>query len=342
MSKNKYFDLISSIQPDTRTSLDSILIIDGLNTFLRSFTMINHINPNGHHIGGLTGFLKSIGYAIKMLNPTKVVIVFDGVGGSNARRNLYPEYKANRHVNRMTNYSIFSSKEEETESINNQMARLIQYLKCLPVTVVGIDGLEADDIIGYLSNKFQAYNDTTSVTIMSADKDFLQLISDKVQVYSPVKKKVYKPKDVLEEFGVSSYNFLNYKILMGDQSDNVPGISGLGPVKLLKLFPELISEDKIELSDIIESSANKIDENKLYLAVVERRHQLEINEKLMSLDGGFLSPENKQLVKDAFNSSYELNKYLFHQIYVNDKLGESIPNVDSWLTEVFGYLNSFN
>ena len=342
MSKNKYFDLISSIQPDTRTQLDSILIIDGLNTFLRSFTMINHINPNGHHIGGLTGFLKSIGYAIKMLNPTKVVIVFDGVGGSSARRNLYPEYKANRHVNRMTNYSIFSSKEEETESINNQMARLIQYLKCLPVTVISIDGLEADDIIGYLSNKFQAYNETTSVTIMSADKDFLQLISDKVQVYSPVKKKVYKPKDVLEEFGVSSYNFLNYKILMGDQSDNIPGVTGLGPVKLLKLFPELISENKIELSDIIESSANKIDENKLYLSVVERRHQLEINRKLMSLDGSFLSPENKQLVKDAFNDSYELNKYLFHQIYVNDKLGESIPNVDNWLTEVFGYINSLN
>lgn len=342
MSKNKYFDLISSIQPDTRTSLDSILIIDGLNTFLRAFTMINHINPNGHHIGGLTGFLKSIGYAIKMLNPTKVVIVFDGVGGSNARRNLYPEYKANRHVNRMTNYSIFSSKEEETESINNQMARLIQYLKCLPVTVISIDGLEADDIIGYLANKFQVYNETTNVTIMSADKDFLQLVSDKVQVYSPVKKKVYKPKDVLEEFGVSCYNFLNYKILMGDQSDNVPGISGLGPVKLLKLFPELISENKVELDDIIESSANKIDENKLYLSVVERRHQLEINKRLMSLDGGFLSPDNKQLVKDAFNNSYELNKYLFHQIYVNDKLGESIPNVDNWLTEVFGYVNSLN
>ena len=342
MSKNKYFDLISSIQPDTRTQLDSILIIDGLNTFLRSFTMINHINPNGHHIGGLTGFLKSIGYAIKMLNPTKVIIVFDGVGGSNARRNLYPEYKANRHVNRMTNYSIFSSKEEETESINNQMARLIQYLKCLPVTVISIDGLEADDIIGYLSNKFQVYNETTNVTIMSADKDFLQLVSNKIQVYSPVKKKVYKPKDVLEEFGVSSYNFLNYKILMGDQSDNVPGISGLGPVKLLKLFPELTSESKIELSDIIEASANKINENKLYLSVVERRYQLEINKKLMSLDGSFLSPENKQLVKDAFNNSYELNKYLFHQIYVNDKLGESIPNVDNWLTEVFGYINSLN
>ena len=340
--KSKYYDLIANIQPDTRTQLDSILIIDGLNTFLRAFTMINHINPNGHHIGGLTGFLKSIGYAIKMLNPTKVIIVFDGVGGSNARRNLYPEYKANRHVNRMTNYSIFSSKEEETESINNQMARLIQYLKCLPITVIGIDGLEADDIIGYLANKFQAYDETRSVTIMSADKDFLQLISDKVQVYSPVKKKIYKPKDVLEEFGVSCYNFLNYKILMGDSSDNIPGVSGLGPKKLLKLFPELISENRIGLDDIIESAANKIDENKLYFSVVERRHQLAINHQLMSLNGSFLSPENRQLVKDAFNNSYELNKYLFHQIYVNDRLGESIPNVDSWLQETFGYLNSLN
>jgi 5'-3' exonuclease len=242
----------------------------------------------------------------------------------------------------MTNYSIFSSKEEETESINNQMARLIQYLKCLPITVISIDGLEADDIIGYLTNKFQVYDETRSVTIMSADKDFLQLISPKVQVYSPVKKKIYKPKDVLEEFGVSSYNFLNYKILLGDNSDNVPGITGLGPKKLTKLFPELASDNPVTLDEIIERSADKIEENKLYFSVVERRHQLAINYQLMSLNGSFLSPENKQLVKDAFNNSYELNKYIFHQIYVNDKLGESIPNVDSWLQETFGYLNSLN
>jgi 5'-3' exonuclease len=103
--------------------------------------MINHVNPDGHHIGGLTGFLKSIGYAIRMADPTKVVIVFDGVGGASARRNLFPDYKANRNANRMTNYSIFTSKEEETESINNQMSRLIQYLKCLPVRIrTGAEG----------------------------------------------------------------------------------------------------------------------------------------------------------------------------------------------------------
>jgi len=340
--QNKYFDLISSIQPDKRTQLNSVLIIDGLNAFLRAFTMINHINPDGHHIGALTGFLKSIGYAIKMLNPTKVVIVFDGVGGSNARRNLFPDYKANRNANRMTNYSIFQSKEEESESINNQMQRLILYLKCLPVSVVSIEGLEADDIIGYLTHKLENFSETKEINIMSADQDFLQLISSKTSVYSPTKKKIYKPKDVLEQFGVSATNYINYKILLGDKSDNIPGITGLGPVKLVKLFPELIGENKVTLESMIEKSAEMIDENKLYLSVVERRHQLFINQQLMNLEGDFLSPDNRLLVKQAFSDSYELNKYLFHQIYVNDKLGESIPNVDNWLTEVFGYLNSLN
>ena len=340
--QNKYFDLISSIQPDKRTQLNSVLIIDGLNAFLRAFTMINHINPDGHHIGALTGFLKSIGYAIKMLNPTKVVIVFDGVGGSNARRNLFPDYKANRNANRMTNYSIFQSKEEESESINNQMQRLIQYLQCLPVSVISIEGLEADDIIGYLTYKFEKFEETKEINIMSADQDFLQLVTAKTSVYSPTKKKIYKPKDVLEQFGVTAINYINYKILLGDKSDNVPGVTGLGPVKLVKLFPELLNETLVSLEDIIDKAATKIDENKLYLSVVERRHQLYINKQLMNLEGDFLSPDNRLLVKQAFTDSYELNKYLFHQIYVNDKLGESIPNVDNWLTEVFGYLNSLN
>ena len=156
--KNKFKAILDNLQTDRRTQLHSVLIVDGLNTFLRNFSTVNTLNPEGHHIGGLTGFLKSVGYGIKLIDPTKVVIVFDGVGGSNARRNLFPEYKANRNLNRMTNYSIFTSKDEEQESINNQMERLIQYLKCLPVTVISIDGLEADDIIGYLAGKFEKHN----------------------------------------------------------------------------------------------------------------------------------------------------------------------------------------
>jgi len=340
-AKNKYADLLSKVNNDQRGVSDSILIVDGLNTFLRSFTMINHINPDGAHIGGLTGFLKSVGYAIKMIEPTKVVIVFDGAGGSNAKRNLYPEYKANRNRSRMTNYSIFSSKEEESESINDQMARLIQYLQCMPVSMICVDGIEADDVIGYLATKLENFNATREVTIMSADKDFIQLVSDKVQVYSPVKKKIYKPKDVLEEFNVSSSNFLMYKVLMGDDSDNLPGVNGLGPKKLLKLFPTLSDNTPINLSDIIVESEYKIAEHGLYARIVERKHQLIINDKLMNLRTIPLSEENIQQIQNNFKSSYELNSHMFMQMYVGDKLGESIPNTPTWLNQVFGPLSTF-
>ena len=339
--KNKYADMLSKVNNHQRGVTDSILVIDGLNTFLRSFTMINYINPDGHHVGGLTGFLKSVGYAIKMLEPTKVVIVFDGAGGSNSKRNLYPEYKANRNKSRMTNYSIFSSKDEENESISNQMARLIQYLQCLPVTMICIDGIEADDTIGYLVGKFEKFTATKEVTILSADKDFLQLVSDKVQVYSPTKKKIYKPKDVLEEFNVSSYNFVNYKILMGDNSDNLPGIDGLGPKKVIKMFPELANDTPTTLNEMLEKAASKIDEHDLYGRIVERKHQLEINSKLMNLQTMPISDTNIEQIQQSFNSPYDLNAHAFMTMYVADKLGESIPNTPNWLNQVFGPLSIF-
>lgn len=341
MITNKYKELVQNIKVDKRSSLNSILLIDGLNTFLRNFSTVNYLNPDGNHVGGLIGFLKSIGYAIRLSNPTKVVIVFDGIGSSNNKRNLYSEYKSNRNKSRITNYSIFSSKEEETESINNQMGRLIEYLKCLPVTIISIDNIEADDVIGYLVNKFEKFDETKEITIMSADRDFLQLVSNKTKVYSPSKKKIYTPIDVLNEYNISSYNFLSYKILLGDSADNVPGIFGLGPKKIIKLFPELSSDKNISLEDIIDISVKKINENKFYLSILERRKQLEINKKLMDLKNIFISNENKEIIKENFNSSYSLNSYFFHQLYNIDKLGDKIPNVDSWLNEVFGYLGLY-
>jgi 5'-3' exonuclease len=338
--KNKYAELLSNISNTSRGPQDSVLMLDGLNTFLRAFTMINHINPDGAHIGGLTGFLKSLGYAIKMIDPTKIVIVFDGVGGSNNKRNLYPEYKGNRNKSRMTNYSIFSSKEEESESINNQMGRLIQYLQCLPVTIICIDGIEADDVIGYLAVKFENFALTNEVTIMSADKDFLQLTSEKTQVYSPTKKKLYKPKEVIDEFNVSNLNFINYKMLMGDESDNLPGVSGLGPKKLLKLFPLLSEHRKISLEEILQYSSERVNKHALYSAVLDNSHQLDINRQLMDLQTIPLSDENKQEIQQLFNHPYTLNKQTFMHMYLSDKLGESIPNVSNWLNQVFGSLNN--
>jgi DNA polymerase I len=208
-----------------------VLLIDSMNTFLRSFAVIPNVNAQGNHVGGLIGFMKSLGYAIKLIQPTRVVLVFDGQGNITNRRNTYAEYKGNRKIKRITNWKAFDSLDEESASVTEQMMRLIEYLKTLPVNISIIDKIEADDTIAYLAQKLK-----DDVVIYSADQDFLQLVNDRVTVYSPIKKKFYKQKEVFEEYGLWPKNFITMKCLMGDKSDNLPGIKGLGAKKLFKLF----------------------------------------------------------------------------------------------------------
>lgn len=348
----KYSDLFKDLSNETKTKNDTILLIDGMNTFLRSFTMINHINENGHHIGALTGFLKSIGYAIKTLSPTRVIIVFDGVGSSSARKNLFPAYKANRGVKRMTNYPMFASLEEEKVSIEQQMARLIVYLQCLPLDLICIDSLEADDIIGSLVTGFETKEDVKCAYIMSSDQDFLQLVSDKVQIYSPTKKKIYNSSLVKSEYNVSCNNFIIMKCLLGDVGDNIPGISGLGPGKLKKYYPELMEDNSINIDDIFGITENilnnttytkkNLNERIIYDKVLEQKRQLIINNRLMNLKEVSLSEENEIIINTMIdNPNSNLEKRGFLTMYYTDKLAESIPGVENWIEIVFKYLSTF-
>jgi len=273
-----------------------VLLVDAMNTFLRSFAIINHINPKGNHIGGLTGFLKSVGYAIKHVNPTRVVIVFEGEGSTLNKKNLFPDYKGNRKLKRITNFDGFGSQEEESESIENQLLRLVEYLQCLPVDLAVVDRVEADDTIAHLSNELQK---TSDVVIMSSDQDFLQLINDKVTVYSPTKKKFYNPAKVKEEYGLPPQNYLQMKILLGDSADNIPGVPKLGPKKLLKNFPELQEEQTIVLKEILEKS--KTTKGTMYEAVDMFSHQLKINEKLMDLHNPNLSEMMKLEIQNVID-----------------------------------------
>ena len=340
MSNKNFKTILDGLSVKHRAINSSVLMVDGLNTFLRSFTVINHVNTDGQHIGGLTGALKSIAYGIRISNPTYVIIVFDGVASSTWRRNIYPEYKTNRHKNRATNYDIFSSKEEEDQSVKDQITRLMQYLQCLPVSLISIDATEADDIIGYLTSKFEKSPETERVTIMSADRDFLQLASEKTRIYSPTKKKMYGPDEVLEEYGIPSHNFIMQKILLGDVSDNIPGVVGLGPKKLLKFFPEVLEEKQYTINEILLKSVDKIKEHKLYESICAFQHQLEINHKLMDLKNIQLSEANEELVKEMLSNKGTLNKYIFLRMYEKDKLGDSITNVTGWINDNFSYLDS--
>ena len=339
MDKDFLNTLLAELNSDKTTSKNSrVLIVDSMNTFLRSFSIIQHLNPNGHHVGGLVGYLKSVGYAIKLYRPTRVILVFDGQGNSTNKQYLYANYKANRKTNKVNNWKVFDTKAEESESMANQMGRLIEYLTQLPVSLIAIPKIEADDTVGYLCQKFEADPEVNEVTIMSADKDFLQLVSDKVQIYSPTKKKTYKTKDVLEEYMIHSHNFINYKLPMGDAGDNVPGVQGLGPKKLVKLFPELLLPKQLELSDLLEKARQNESSNPLYTKVLQFERQLEINYKLMSLKDPNISNEDKRIIDDIIETPPPaLNIGTFVEMTEIDQLNERV-NWQGWLIENFSSL----
>jgi DNA polymerase-1 len=270
-----------------------------------------------------------------MIKPTRIVIVFDGKGSSTNKRYLYPEYKANRGIKRITNWDMFENQQEESDAIKNQIVRLIDYLRCLPVDLVTVDKIEADDVIGKLANTFEK-----NVVIVSSDKDYLQLVSERIHVYSPIKKKYYEPELVKKEYGVSATNFLAQKVLLGDSGDNVPGVKGLGIKTALKLFPDLVGDTRISLDEILKRCEGQ--KSKSYENIKMFEHQLKINEKLMDLHNPNISESDiEELDSIIQNPNRALRTLEFKNLYNEDSLGGSIQNLDMWLFNNFRSLAKF-
>jgi 5'-3' exonuclease len=171
--KKRLFSLFENIKEDVGSGLQKninsdILLVDGLNTYIRSFMAIPSLNDDGLHTGGIAGFLKSVGFAIKLLSPTRVIIVFDGKGGSQKRRKIYPGYKNGRKtdIKLNRNYEELSSSQIESVNFKKELIRTVNYLDTLPVTVMAIDQIEADDTIAYLAR--DTFKDS-NVTIMSTE-----------------------------------------------------------------------------------------------------------------------------------------------------------------------------
>jgi len=161
----KFISFLDQVKDEPHKSVthlnDRVLVIDGLNTFIRAFAVNPAINDDGLHIGGMMGFLKSIRYTCDILKPSRCVIVFDGKGGSKRRSKIYPEYKATRKVKKRLNRNVDwgTAPQDEQESMIQQMGRLIEYLEQLPLTLVCIDGIEADDGIAYISQQLLSESD---------------------------------------------------------------------------------------------------------------------------------------------------------------------------------------
>ena len=298
--KQSYIEILKNLNEEDSASQspnDRILLIDGLNTFIRAFAVNPSMNEDGIHIGGMTGFLQSIGYAIKNIKPTRVIICFDGKGGSSKRRKLFPEYKANRKVRkRLTRLNSFNNQEDESVSMKNQISRLAQYLDNLPLTVIAPENIEADDSMAYLSQ--QVYPES-QFYIMSTDKDFLQLVDDRVQIWSPTKKKYYFKETVHEDFEIPAHNFLLYRTMKGDPSDNIPGIKGVGVKTLQKKLPILFEDKKITLDEMIDHVKNMDDESKVIKDIKNNEGVIRLNYDLMQLSEVDIPGSTKAHIIDA-------------------------------------------
>jgi len=335
----KIFDNLSADNRDNSHQNDRILLIDGLNTFIRAFAVNPSQNEDGVHIGGITGFLLSIGFAIKNIKPTRVIICFDGKGGSVRRRKLYPDYKANRRVRqKLTRSTSLLTVDDERVAMTQQLHRLVEYLDMLPVTVMSPENIEADDAMAYISQ--QVYPKSQCV-IMSTDKDFLQLVDDRVQVWSPTKKKFYFKETVTEEYSVPFHNFLMFRVMKGDSSDNIPGVRGTGVKTLQKRLPILFSDKVVDVDAIVDYAENSNDNTKLSQALAESRELLEMNFKLMQLADVDIDGQSKSIIINTVKDQISrLDKPTFLSMMMSDKLNVSIRNPDLWIKTVFGYLDN--
>ena len=336
MDKKNLLKLLNDTKENDNDSLKGsrTLLIDGLNLFFRNFAMMNMVNPDGIHIGGLGGFFRSLGAMIRQTQPDKVYVIFDGASSTTNRKNLVPEYKSGRNEQRVTNWEVFDSLADEHDSKVDQIVRVIQYLKTLPVKTLILDKVEADDIIAYLCSKLPNQPDD-KLFIVSSDKDFLQLVNQNVIVYRPMEKKYYTEDVMREKYKMPAKNFILYKTLLGDSSDKIKGIKGLGEKGIFKKFPEL-TEGVLTFNDVFNICEQKFKDHVVYARVIQGVDELEKNYKIMDLSNPMIGENDKKYLDEVVKSK-ELN-YIpdqFIAMYNEDKLGGMIRNLDYWLDENF-------
>ncbi len=270
-----------------------LFIIDGYATLYRShYALIRNplTTTAGIPTSAVFGFANQVFQLLEEENPDYIVAAFDSKG-KNFRHELYTDYKANRSA--------------MPDEIQTQLPYLWELLDGMNIPVLRIEGVEADDIIGTVAKMCE--KDNLQCNIVSGDKDFMQLINDKTLLYAPQarrrEKEIFNAQKVSEKWGVGPEHIIDLLGLMGDSSDNVPGVEGVGPVTAKKLIQKFGSMENIyENIDQIENEKMK--------------------EKLLnSKDSAFLS---KQLVTILTDVKVDASLSDFEKKEVNNTKLESI------------------
>lgn len=281
------------------------LIVDGNNLLKIGFHGVKDFYNNGEHVGGTWHFLNTIRKFLEETNFNKVMVFWDSDTNSSQRKLLYPKYKMNRKSS--------PDNEEKTDSFNKQKTRVKQYLEEMFIRQLEIENSEADDLIAYYC---QVSLDEEK-TIFSSDKDLTQLISEKVSIYSPQSKQYFRFGDKIKfkDCSIPHYNVMTFKILAGDTSDNIDGISLMGEKTLIKFFPEIL-DSVISLTDILKKGELLLKEQQKNVVLgnllsgktkegVMGNDFFRINKILVDLSEPLIGEEGKEMVREYYSESMD-------------------------------------
>jgi DNA polymerase-1 len=287
-----------------------ILIVDFLNAFVRAYSADPTVTPKGIPVGGIRGYLKILQKMVRVTNPDKIIICHDGEGGSQKRKNMFEGYKSGRSPITL-NGNIKSSAEDELQNRIWQQTRLVEYLNILPLVQIMQEGVEADDLIALVckDSKFAGQQKV----IVSNDKDFIQLCDDETVLYRPVKEQILNIKSVVDEYGIHPYNFAVARAIVGDASDNLPGVRGAGLATIAKRFPFLAEGKEHTLDDIYKHCREHNGELKIYKGILQEQKQIKLNHRMMQLQYRLVPLDTKKAIfKDMKNAecTYDKDKFI--------------------------------
>ncbi|MCM3766629.1 5'-3' exonuclease [Neobacillus niacini] len=232
----------------------SLMLVDGMALLFRAFyaTAVTGqfmINSKGIPTNGIHGFIKHMFTAVSTFKPTHLAVCWD-MGSKTFRTELFPDYKGNRGEAPVELIPQFDLVKEVVESFD--------------IPNIGLEGFEADDCIGTIANQAKEHSD---VSILTGDQDILQLLDDRVSVILLKKGYgnylVHTPETFIEEKGITPRQMIDLKALMGDTSDNYPGVKGIGEKTALKLLKQFEHVEGIisNLDQLSKSHKTKIEQD---------------------------------------------------------------------------------
>jgi DNA polymerase-1 len=237
-----------------------IVLVDGTNSLYRAFFAIPGLRaPGGFPTNAAYGFVNMLGKVLREEDPDTVVVVFDARGRT-FRHELYADYKAGR--------------DAQPEDLSTQIPLVRELIDAHRIPIVEVPEFEADDVIATLVERAPA---AARVAIVSTDKDLMQLVSERVTLLDGVKDRRYGPAEVRERFGVAPERMLDLRALVGDPSDNIPGVKGIGAKGAVKLL-----EDWGDLEALLEHAA-EIKAKRARTALLEHAEAARLSKRLSML-----------------------------------------------------------